>query len=116
MAPNSPVPESDLTAAQFDALLRRLDADRNRAGEKYEEVRWKLVRFFQWNSCLAAEELVDETLNRVAERLAERGDEIPDVAAFAWGGGQEGPARGPAEGFENFAPPRFAGGGRFCCN
>ncbi len=83
--PNSPVPESDLTAAQFNALLRRLDTDRNRAGEKYEEVRWKLVRFFQWNSCLAAEELVDETLNRVAERVAERGDEIPDVAAFAWG-------------------------------
>ena len=83
--PNSPVPESDLTATQFDALLRRLDTDRNRAGEKYEEVRWKLVRFFQWNCWLAAEELVDETLNRVAERVAERGDEIPDVAAFAWG-------------------------------
>ncbi len=122
MAPNSPVPESDLTAAQFDALLRRLDTDRNRAGEKYEEVRWKLVRFFQWNSCLAAEELVDETLNRVAERVAERGDEISDVAAFAWGVARKvrlealRKARGPEEGFENCAPPRFAGGGQFCCN
>lgn len=82
---NSSFSRNELTAVQFDELLRRLDADRERAGTKYEEIRWKLIRFFQWNSCMAAEELVDETLNRVAERLAERGEAIEDVAAFAWG-------------------------------
>ena len=75
----------ELTAAQFEGLLKRLDADRNRAGEKYEVIRWKLVRFFQWNSCFAAEELVDETLNRLAEKLAAGGQEISDIAAYAWG-------------------------------
>jgi hypothetical protein len=83
--PDSPAPGTDLTPGQFDVLLQRLDADRNRAGEKYEEMRWRLVRFFQWNNCLAAEELVDEVFNRVAEKLSEKGDQIPDVAAFAWG-------------------------------
>src|SRR5260221_8969434 len=75
----------DLTAAQFEGLLQRLDADRNQAGEKYEDIRWRMVRFFQWNSCLTAEELVEETLNRDAEKLAAGAHEIPHVAADAWG-------------------------------
>ena len=82
---NRSVSRSDLTADQFDVLLQRLDPDRNRAGEKYEELRWKLIRFFQWNSCLAADELVDNVLNRVAGKLVQEGDQIQDVAAFAWG-------------------------------
>jgi RNA polymerase sigma factor (sigma-70 family) len=81
----SHAPPGELTAAQFEGLLKRLDADRNRAGEKYEVIRWKLVRFFQWNSCFAAEELVDETLNRLAEKVAAGGQEISDIAAYAWG-------------------------------
>ena len=83
--PHSPFSENDLTAAKFEGLLLRLDTDRNRAGEKYEEIRWKLVKFFQWGSCLEAEDLVDETFNRVSERLATEKEGIQDVAAFAWG-------------------------------
>jgi DNA-directed RNA polymerase specialized sigma24 family protein len=81
----SPVPDNDLSAAKFESLLLRLDTDRNRAGEKYEEIRWKLIKFFQWNSCLEAEELTDETFNRVAGKLTSEGEVIDDVVAFAWG-------------------------------
>jgi DNA-directed RNA polymerase specialized sigma24 family protein len=83
--PSSPLFERDLTAARFEALLLRLDPDRNRAGEKYEEIRWKLVKFFQWSSCLEAEDLADETFNRIAEKLVSEREEIHDVVAFAWG-------------------------------
>jgi len=83
--PHSALPQDGLTAAKFEGLLLRLDADRNRAGEKYEEIRWKLVKFFQWGSCLEAEDLVDETFNRVAEKLASEKDGIEDVVAFTWG-------------------------------
>ena len=67
----------------FENLLQRLDPDRERAGERYEDLRRRLVKFFQWNSCFPAEDLVDETLDRVAEKLAEV--QVLDVAGFAWG-------------------------------
>src|SRR5262245_27876596 len=79
-------PKGELTTDRFEGLLLRLDLDRDRAGEKYEEIRWKLIKFFQWGSCLDAEDLVDETFNRVAERLgSNEKDEINDVVGFAWG-------------------------------
>ena len=75
--------QDTLTPAQFQGLLCRLDGRPERAGEKYEAIRWKLVRFFEWSSCLAAEDLADITLNRVARKLAT--ETILDVEAFAWG-------------------------------
>lgn len=65
-------PRQGLTAEAFEALLRRLDPDdREHAGELYEEIRRKLVRLFEWRGCDFPEDLVDETFNRVARRLAE---------------------------------------------
>jgi hypothetical protein len=75
----------DLTAANFDALMLRLDTDRSRAGDKYEEIRWKLIRFFQWSSCLDAERLADEAFDRVAEKLIGNEENIQNVVAFLWG-------------------------------
>jgi len=75
----------NLTAANFDALMWRLDTDRNRAGDKYEEIRWKLIRFFQWSSCLDAEKLADEAFDRVAEKLVGDEENIQNVVAFLWG-------------------------------
>ena len=72
-----------LTATQFESLLRRLHPNRESAGEKHEDIRWQLTKFFEWNSGFPAEDLVDETLDRVARRLEEL--EIPDVVSFAWG-------------------------------
>jgi DNA-directed RNA polymerase specialized sigma24 family protein len=64
----SPVNESrrGLTQQSFDALLKWLHPERERAGEIYEEIRSSLVRGFLAHGCGAADELADETINRVA--------------------------------------------------
>ncbi len=60
-----------LTPEGFESLLAQLDPDRERAGEIYETIRHKLVRLFEWRGCASPEDLADETINRVARRLAE---------------------------------------------
>jgi DNA-directed RNA polymerase specialized sigma24 family protein len=72
-----------LTASRFEALLARLDPDRDRAAEKYELIRRKLTKFFEWNHCVAADLLVDETFDRVAQKCET--EEILDPANFALG-------------------------------
>lgn len=55
----------------FDGLLVRLDADRDQASLKYEELRLSLITYFATRGATDPNELADETLNRVAYRLAE---------------------------------------------
>ncbi|HEV7516956.1 MAG TPA: hypothetical protein VGR07_11710 [Thermoanaerobaculia bacterium] len=62
---------SGLSREAFESLLAQLDADRERAGERYESIRRRLLRLFEWRGCEFPEELADETFNRVARRLAE---------------------------------------------
>jgi DNA-directed RNA polymerase specialized sigma24 family protein len=73
-----------LTGEALDALLAVLDPDRERAGEKYEEIRLKLTKYFQWEGCSFVEEHADETINRVA-RAVHQGKEIRDVGAYFFG-------------------------------
>ena len=54
-----------LTQAAFDSLLAWLDADREQAGEKYERIRLRLIKIFTCRGRPDAEELADETINRV---------------------------------------------------
>jgi DNA-directed RNA polymerase specialized sigma24 family protein len=63
-----------------------LDADRERAGARYEAIRRKLVRFFECRGCSHADELADETIDRVGRRLAE-GEQVrhADVGAYFHG-------------------------------
>ncbi len=56
----------ELTQERFDRLLAWLHPDRVRAGEMYEEIRSSLVRGFRAHGCPVADELADETINRVA--------------------------------------------------
>jgi RNA polymerase sigma factor (sigma-70 family) len=65
----------EMTAEAFRALLAQLDADLDRAGEKYALLRQKLAKFFERRGCHTPAEMADETINRVARRLAE-GKEI----------------------------------------
>lgn len=58
-----------LTQDSFERLLNWLDADRDHAGEKYEDIRHSLIKTFTWRGCHKAEELADETINRVMQRL-----------------------------------------------
>ncbi len=104
-----------LTETGFNRLLESLDPDREIAGQKYERIQRKLVKFFEWRSCAAAEELADKTIDRVTRRLVE-GEEIrakdPSVYFYAvarniaheWWNTQKEPART----LERFAYDRSA--------
>lgn len=60
-----------LGPAAFEKLLAALDKDRNRAAERYESIRRRLVQLFQWRGCVSSESLADETIDRVSRRLEE---------------------------------------------
>ncbi|MGH9944439.1 MAG: hypothetical protein ACRD9R_18990 [Pyrinomonadaceae bacterium] len=72
-----------LTANAFAKLLDRLDADRDRAGEKYEDLRRTLIRFFEWRGAPFPEEHADETFNRVAKKL-DAGVEIKNIGGYCY--------------------------------
>ena len=63
-----------ITQEQFDSLLTWLGNDRDLAGRKYETIRSGLVRIFVSKGFSDAEDLADETINRVMMRL-------PDIRA-----------------------------------
>jgi DNA-directed RNA polymerase specialized sigma24 family protein len=77
---------SMLTREGFEKLLATLDSDPARAGEQYERLRGKLVRFFEWHQATAAEDMADEVFDRVGRRLAE-GEVIraADPASYFFG-------------------------------
>jgi DNA-directed RNA polymerase specialized sigma24 family protein len=72
-----------LTEQTFARLLDVLDADRDLAGERYEDLRRTLVRFFEWRGAPFPEDHADQTLDRVARRLAE-GVEIKNIGGYAY--------------------------------
>ena len=72
------------SASAFAGLLRRLGPDADSAGLAYEALRRALVGFFTWRGAATPEECADETLDRLAARLAE-GVEVQDVPRFARG-------------------------------
>jgi RNA polymerase sigma factor (sigma-70 family) len=53
----------------FEALLAWLDPDRDQAGQKYEEIRQALIHIFSWRGCYDAEDLADDTITRVINKL-----------------------------------------------
>ena len=59
----------ELRREDFDRLLRWLDSDRERAGLLYEKIRWRLVTILAARGCMLADELADETIDRVARRV-----------------------------------------------
>ena len=61
--------EWGLTEQSFQRLLEFLDADRDRAGERYEKIREKLTRFFEWKGCIPGVDYADETIDRVARKI-----------------------------------------------
>ena len=71
----------------FEALLGRLGADRESAGQRYEQLRRRLVSIFEYRRCQHPEELADETLDRAAKRLLEIGSAFAgsDPASYVYG-------------------------------
>jgi len=60
-----------LTQESFEALLNWLDPNREIAGQKYEQVRTRLIKIFACRGCCEPEDLADETINRVTKKLGE---------------------------------------------
>jgi DNA-directed RNA polymerase specialized sigma24 family protein len=60
-----------LSREAFAALLARMDPDPERAGDRYEEARLRLIKFFQWRHAASPEDLADETIDRVSRSLEE---------------------------------------------
>ena len=73
-----------LTKEAFERLLDSLDANRERAGEKYENVRRKLIEFFEARGSNSPADHADQTINRVARRLDE-GEGVKDISAYSYG-------------------------------
>ncbi len=71
-----------LTQMSFDKLLDLLDADRENAGVKYESLRLRLIKFFEWRNCEMSEELTDIVFDRVLRKIAE-GEQIQSVTAYS---------------------------------
>jgi DNA-directed RNA polymerase specialized sigma24 family protein len=68
-----------LNADAFRQFLHWLDEGVDSSGEKYLEMRHRLALYFDRRNCLSPDELADETLNRVARKLEEKGA-ITDVS------------------------------------
>jgi DNA-directed RNA polymerase specialized sigma24 family protein len=73
----------ELTSEAFDGFLARLDADRERAGAAYQDIRRALVIFFRFNGCTDVDGLADEALDRAVRRSTEI--DVVDVHQFVRG-------------------------------
>ena len=75
-----------LSPKAFEKLLAALGPEREQAGETYERIRQRLLRFFEWRRADCPEDLTDRTIDRVGKRL-EGGDTIraSDPAAYFYG-------------------------------
>jgi DNA-directed RNA polymerase specialized sigma24 family protein len=86
------VGKDDINQEQFDELLRWLDPNRDKAAARYEWIRRRLVKIFVSRGSHTPEELVDNTINRVARKLPEvRGAYVGEpahyfcsVASYIW--------------------------------
>ena len=84
--------DEDITKEQFDELLRWLNPDREKAAAQYEWIRKRLIKIFVSRGSHIAEELADNTINRVARKLPEIRDSyvgepahyFSGVASYIW--------------------------------
>lgn len=60
-----------VTDENFQKLLGWLDSDRSKAADRYEQIRTRLIRIFSCRGCFDAEEMADETFNRVMRKIDE---------------------------------------------
>jgi DNA-directed RNA polymerase specialized sigma24 family protein len=78
--------ERGLTPLAFNRLLEWLDAGVDSQGEAYLEMRRRLVSYFDRRNRPSADELADETLNRVGRTLEKAGSiEITPPARYCYG-------------------------------
>ena len=65
-----------MSQESFEGLLNWLGPDRDQAGLRYEQIRGRLINYFTFRAPCDAEDLADETINRVISRLPQIQQEI----------------------------------------
>jgi DNA-directed RNA polymerase specialized sigma24 family protein len=83
-SPTLPKKEWVLTKEALDRFLDRLDVDRDKAGEKYECIRLKLLKYFEWRGSELPDMDADETINRVVRRI-EEGENVYNLNGYIYG-------------------------------
>ncbi len=82
--------KTSLNVETLDSLLEWLDPVVEQASYKYEEIRSRLIKIFLSRGCTVAEELTDETINRVAYRVKDIRDTYQgDPALYFYGVAQK---------------------------
>jgi DNA-directed RNA polymerase specialized sigma24 family protein len=70
--------------AAFRRFLGWLDEGADSDGEKYLEIRHRLVLYFARKNCTRPDDLADETLTRVTRRLEEEGGITDSPARYCY--------------------------------
>ena len=63
--------KKEVTREKFANFLDWLSPEHEKAGEEYERLRFRLCTFFGQRRCGFADELADETINRVILKVSE---------------------------------------------
>lgn len=73
------------TPQSLNRLLNWLDSGADSQGQSYEEMRRKLIAYFDRKNCLSPDDLADETLNRVMKWLEEKDKQFdPEPARICY--------------------------------
>ncbi|MDX6402985.1 MAG: hypothetical protein QOH70_440 [Blastocatellia bacterium] len=75
--------KKEVTREKFASFLEWLNPDPDLAGEEYERLRFRLCTFFAQRQCGFADELADETINRVILKSSE--EQIENKIAYCYG-------------------------------
>jgi len=75
--------DREITHEKFAGFLEWLDLDHERAGEEYERLRFRLCTFFAQRGCAFADDLTDETINRLIVKAST--EEIENKIAYCYG-------------------------------
>ena len=75
--------KKEVTREKFAKFLEWLNPDLDTAGEEYERLRFRLCTFFAQRQCRFADELADETINRVILKSSE--EQIENKIAYCYG-------------------------------
>ena len=59
----------EIDQGAFEKMLNWLHDDREIAGKKYEAIRIRLIKILSYRGCNKADELADETFDRVAKKI-----------------------------------------------
>lgn len=73
----------DVTESKFANFLAWLDPSSQQSGEEYERLRFRLCTFFSQRRCIYSDELADETINRVIQKIDQ--EKIENKLAYCFG-------------------------------